>query len=111
MRTFSGLTHLVSELKDNLPRSSRALIAWQMLDNPAEGGPVPEAALSLIIEAMARRRRWLEIVIVLLRESGWEALVGEDVSWVAQASGPPRVALVRGSGAWGLPRRRGPTKE
>lgn len=90
LNTFSGLMHLAPELKDKLPRSSRALVAWQRLDNPAEGGPVPETALGLIIETMARRCRWIEITVVLLSYDAFLRLASLSSSGLAP-EGTPRI--------------------
>lgn len=75
VQDLSGLTHLDPELRDRLPRSARALMAWQRLDNPAEGSPDREAAFGLLLAAMVGRRRWAEIAVMrvsydtFLRES------------------------------------------
>ena len=112
-KTYSGLTHLVPELRDNLPRAARALNSWQRLANPAEGGPVPQAALGLIIKHFLEVGDFTSAYVVLLsydgvlRESDWESLTAQDVSVVAAGTAPPQVALLLGSGARGLATKTG----
>ena len=63
--TFAGLTHLAPKLKSHLPRSARALTSWQRLHNAAEGGPVPEEGIALIVQSMLRHGRWPSAIVAL----------------------------------------------
>ena len=40
-KVYSGMTNLMPELRDNMPRAARALISWQRLANPSEGERYP----------------------------------------------------------------------
>eukprot|EP00972_Heterocapsa_arctica_P005048 748643-Heterocapsa_arctica.AAC.1 len=64
-KTFAGLMHLAPELKTRLPLSARALTSWQRLNNAAEGGPVPEEGIALIMQEMLRVGRFASAVICL----------------------------------------------
>ena len=57
-KTYSGLTHLAPELKNHLPRAARALMSWQRLDNPAEGGPVPEEVIGLLAYHLFKHKKF-----------------------------------------------------
>lgn len=108
-QTFAGLTNIAPELRDRLPRSARALLAWSRLSNPEEGGPVPEELIAMIIELFARRGLWWHALVTytaydsFLRESDWETITGSDIAvYDADMGKPPEVAFMLGNGARGL---------
>ena len=112
-KTFAGLTHLAPELKSHLPRSARALTSWQRLHNAAEGGPVPEEGIALIIQSLLRHGRWPSAIVALasydgfMREADWELTTGQDLAVVPSPRGPLQVALLPGAGARGLATKTG----
>ena len=112
-KAFSGMMHLAPELRDKLPRAARALIAWQRLDNPAEGGPVPEEVLALLAEQLFKEQKFYHGLVVLLaydaflRESDWETVSKADAIVEDRGLEPPHVALLLGTGARGLSTKTG----
>ena len=55
---YSGITASFPELKDRLPIAARSLMAWQRLDVPGEGGPIPLPAILLIVAAFLEQGSW-----------------------------------------------------
>lgn len=115
---YSGLTHLAPELRDKMPRAGRSLMAWQRLANPAEGGPVPQAALGFIMQEFLRAKKYHHAYVTLLsydcilRESDWETLTMQDIHIVPSAAGrAPVVSLRLGAGARGLATKTGSDRE
>ena len=113
-KTYSGLMNLAPELKGRCPRAARALMSWQRLANSSEGGPIPSAALGLLVRHFIDEGRFVELYAALLaedgflRESDWESVAGCDVLCHEVPGGVPRVALRLGSGARGLSTKTGP---
>ena len=101
-KTYSGMTHLAPKLRDKLPRAARALISWQRLDNPAEGGPVPEEVLALLALYLFKQHKWDHGIIVLLsyeaclRKIDWETITNADVLVEERGQDTPQGRLAPG---------------
>ena len=86
-------------------------MSWQRLPNPAEGGPIPVAAIAIIVLHMIKDFQPYAAFVTLLafdaylRESDWEGLCGGDV--FISSDPTPKVALMLGVGSRGLSTKTG----
>ena len=103
---YSGVTAAFPEFKGQLPLAARSLIAWQRLDIPGEGGPIPLPAILLITAALIEEGHFAAALATLmaedgfLRESDWAGITAGDVA-VHGDPDSPHVAAVLGQPARG----------
>ena len=121
-----GVGQVFPELKPFLTLSRRALIGWERVNIPGEGGPFWLGTLLCVVERMLLKGQVWEALIVLFafdtyaRESDWESLyvntvhveIWNELDRTILVPDPdprraPRVAVTFGSSALGLSAKTG----